>query len=650
MVSTHGYFQARPSLGKPDTGGQVVFVIELSKALAKLGYKVDILTRKFGSFKKMEKINEKVQIIRFACGGNNFLPKEYLIENLPEFIEKALKYIKNNKLEYQFINSHYWDAGFVGEELRKKLGIPHLFTPHSLGIWKEKLMKRTLKVKGELFEQKYNFKQRNKKEKEIMEQCGIVIATTPEQKKIMQKDYGIKEGKIEIITPGFDPKKFRKTSKKSNLPSEFIFTAGRLARNKGYDLLIKATAYILKEMPEIKLVFAVGSRRFSQDETAQKRNLLKIAEKLGIENKIIFFNYVENLENFYSSAEVFVLSSTYEPFGMTAIEAMACKTPVVVSDKGGLKFFLKDKKEAMIADPFKTKEFAEKIMTVLKNQKLRNNLIKKGYEKAQKMFTWGSIVKKTLAVSNKLEKKNLLCADMDGTFIGHDKSMRKLIEVLNKNNFYLVFSTGRDLLKVNEFIKEKNIQIPHALISMVGTEIYVLKNGDLLWEKEWDKIISKDWNREKIKKTLEGTKELILQDKRWQTKNKLSYFLRKNSENVLKEIKRRMKKEKMKAKVIYSVDEFLDFLPEKSGKGKALEFLIKKMKIKKGNVIIAGNSGNDIDLFESGFKGIIVENAEKELKEYKGKNIYRAKGKYSGGIIEGLQKLAGQPAPVNNNN
>ena len=187
MVSTHGYFEGKPSFGRADTGGQIVFVIELSKALAKLGYKVDILTRQFEDFLQIEEITQEVRIVRTPCGGRDFIPKEYLVDYLPELIDGFVKYCQENSLKYDFIDSHYWDAGFVGIKLASSFNIPHIFTPHSLGIWKEMRMRQAAIEEGKEideieFEKKFNFKQRNATEKEIMESVNHVIATTPEQK------------------------------------------------------------------------------------------------------------------------------------------------------------------------------------------------------------------------------------------------------------------------------------------------------------------------------------------------------------------------------------------------------------------------------------------------------------------------------------
>jgi len=415
MISTHGYFEGKPSLGLPDTGGQVVFVIELSKVLAKSGYKVDILTRQFKDLPQIEGLNKDVQIVRIPCGSSDFIPKEYLVENLPELIEGFVEYCKNNNLKYEFIDSHYWDAGFVGIRLGEAFDIPVIFTPHSVGIWKKMEMEETLTKKGieidkKGFEKEYNFEKRNETEKMIMNNADKVIATTPQQSDIICEKYEVPEGKVAVITPGFDANKYRKIDKEAligvieerKLPDKFIMTVGRIASNKGYDILLEAMKYILEEIPDIKLVLRIGSQKPTDSEIQQKDELLKLAENLGISSKLLFLDYIEELEYLYNAARVFVLSSTYEPFGMTAIEAMACGIPAVVTDKGGLQYFLEDGKDAMVVNPFDIHKLAKTVVTLLKDQRLYNEISQKGYHKAHSMFTWEMIANKTLEIIKQL--------------------------------------------------------------------------------------------------------------------------------------------------------------------------------------------------------------------------------------------------------
>ena len=244
-------------------------------------------------------------------------------------------------------------------------------------------------------------------------------------------------------------------------------------------------------------------------------------------------------------------------------------------------------------------------------------------------------------------EKKLICTDLNGTFINSDDSMYQLLDIIDRNNILLVFSTGRHLPSVVKFIDEKRIRKPDACICLVGTEIYFVEKGEFVLDNHWSEIISEGWDREKLVELLHDIKELVWQDEEWQTKFKISYFLRENQQEILKEINSRMEKAKLEAKVlysydceiIYSCDEFLDFLPVKSSKAGAVKYVIERFGVKKEDVIVCGNSGNDLELFKAGFRGIIVGNAHTELKNYQGKNAYHATGEYSAGIIEGLRQL-----------
>jgi len=241
--------------------------------------------------------------------------------------------------------------------------------------------------------------------------------------------------------------------------------------------------------------------------------------------------------------------------------------------------------------------------------------------------------------STRPSQRKMICTDLDGTFIGDDDSMYELLEIIDENHILLVFSTGRHLPLVMKFIDEKRIRKPDACICLVGTEVYVLEKGQFVLDDCWSEIISEGWHRERILEALNDIKELVWQPEEFQTKFKASYFLRENQQEVLREIVGRMKKARLEAKVIYSCDEFLDFLPPRSSKAGALRYVIKRLDVKKRDTIVCGDSGNDLELFRAGFKGIIVGNAHAELKNYKGKNAYRATGEYGAGIIEGLRQL-----------
>ena len=173
MVSTHGYVAAHPPLGAADTGGQVVYVIELAKKLGQLGYDVDIWTRQFEDQPEHDIVNGRVRVLRVPCGGPDFIPKEYLHEDLMEWGENALRFIRRNKLKYEFVNSHYWDAGVAGQRLADSLKVTHVHTPHSLGMWKQTQMETDYPDKKAEFEKEFNFTTRIREETILYNNCDI---------------------------------------------------------------------------------------------------------------------------------------------------------------------------------------------------------------------------------------------------------------------------------------------------------------------------------------------------------------------------------------------------------------------------------------------------------------------------------------------
>ncbi len=412
MISTHGYVGADPELGKPDTGGQVVYVLELSKCLGRMGYHVDILTRRFEGQPESEKVAERVRVLRFPCGGDEFIPKETLCESIPEWVANVQQFVKKRRLRYAFINSHYWDAGLAGRSLAHSLGIPHVHTPHSIGSWKRDNMDED----PEVLERKYNFRKRIREEIVIFDEADGIIATTSQQRDILcGNEYDVPRQKIYVIPPGYDDTRFFPVSRASRLALKqeygfegpIVMALGRMAHNKGYDLLIKAMPAVFDRVKDARLVLAIGSTDPSEREREQIGELKDLTKQLGIADRIIFRDFITEAElpDYYRIADVFALSSRYEPFGMTAVEAMACGTPTVVTTEGGLWEQVAWGLEAIYANPFDPEAFGHAICSVLQHSRVTSQLSKYGSQKARACFTWTGVAQQVLARIERLPSR-----------------------------------------------------------------------------------------------------------------------------------------------------------------------------------------------------------------------------------------------------
>ena len=408
MISLHGYVAATPELGKPDTGGQVVFVLELAKRFARLGYKVDVLTRQFEGQPETDEMNANLRVWRVPFGGKEFIRKEDMHDHYSDFVTNTLAIIRKQGLQYDFVNSHYWDAGVSGQKIAEELQIPHIHTPHSLGWWKQHRMKGA-KDAGE--GGGLRFPERIQKEFILFRSCDHVIATSEQQVDLIEREYQLPRDHITMIPPGIDEARFTPTPpdqlaalrQKLVIRETDVYVVGRAAHNKGYDLIIKALPHLKKMQPKARLVLAAGAN------SAQDKKLLEkwkqTAQEAGVGRSIKWLGYIadDDLADYYRAPGIFALPSRYEPFGMTAVEAMACGTPTVLTTHGGLFEQIEFGKHALVADPKRPMEFAAALSMPMQYPWLKDTLTVEGARFARRTFGWTGIARRTLTVFDRFK-------------------------------------------------------------------------------------------------------------------------------------------------------------------------------------------------------------------------------------------------------
>jgi mannosylfructose-phosphate synthase len=402
MLSTHGYFDAVPKLGRTDTGGQVVYVLELAKALGRMGINVDIFTRWFD--KNDQQINPvpdvpNVRVVKIRAGDWEFVPKEFIYDLLPELTDNMVTFIKENNLDYDLYNGHYVDAGIVALEVARRMNKPCYFTPHSLGAWKQDQMGGD----PEEMEKKFNFKLRNSEELRIFKAVQGLSLTTQLQYEKLVELYDYDAENIVIIPPGVDIHRYTPPTGAdlkidTGTPDKYILCLSRIDTNKGHDLLLNAFALIKDQVPDVTLIIAGGSPNPKPRELGVLAMMDEIIEKNHMQGQVKKIGYVADdmMKPLYQQSMMFVLPSLFEPFGMTTQEAMACGKAVIASKFGGIRNVLTHGEDGMLVDAANPKEFANALLELLQNDSKRTSMGQAARKLIEEEFSWEAIADKFL--------------------------------------------------------------------------------------------------------------------------------------------------------------------------------------------------------------------------------------------------------------
>jgi mannosylfructose-phosphate synthase len=404
MLSTHGYLDPVPQLGRTDTGGQVVYVLELSKALARMGYKVDIFTRWFEKDKKqVDPVpgTENVRVIRIPAGGWDFIPKEFIYDVLPELSENMNNFIQKEGLEYDIYHGHYVDAGIVTLDVAGHFHKPAFFTAHSLGAWKRAQMGGD---SGEM-EKKFSFSHRIDEEVRIFENVKAHTLTSHVQLEKLKELYPeyTSGDNIRIITPGVDVQYYRiptaeDLTVQTTLPENYIFCLSRIDTNKGHDMLLHAFGIVQKEIPGVNLVIGGGSPNPQERELGVFDMMRSIIASYNMQDRVHIIGYVpdEMMRPYYQQSLFFVLPSLFEPFGMTSLEAMACGKTVVASKFGGIRNIITHGANGYLVDSANAEEFAAVMISLLKDPDHNKKTGMNAHTFITEQYSWEAQAKKHL--------------------------------------------------------------------------------------------------------------------------------------------------------------------------------------------------------------------------------------------------------------
>ncbi len=375
MLSIHG--DPAATIGSEEQGGQPIYINDISKLLSE-NYEIDIFTRKKNKVEEeIIKIFPNVNVIRIQAGPVEFISKEKIYLYLNEFFMNMIRWIKKNKRDYLLIHSHYWDSASIALKSKDYFEIPVVHNCHSLGRVKYEVIGKTKTPFADM---------RLLEEKLILKYSNAITASTPQEIENILNLYNVMGENIKLICAGINENLFRPIEKKIaakkvdfNSKNTILFV-GRINKEKGLRILIQALGQVKKKFnQEIKLLIIGGDiseAKHSEIENKEKKHLKELIEQLKLSNNVHFLGSIARqwLPYYYSIADICVVPSMYESFGLVAVEAMACATPVIASKVGGLAHTVKNEFSGLHFEKENFKDLAEKIIELITDPEKINKM------------------------------------------------------------------------------------------------------------------------------------------------------------------------------------------------------------------------------------------------------------------------------------
>ncbi len=711
LFSVHGLIRSMsPELGRDaDTGGQVKYVLELARALADIPEvgQVDLVTRliqdktvskDYGV--QIEPMGEKVRLVRIQCGGRKYIRKELLWNHLPEFVDKTLKFIKQEGLVPDIFHGHYADGGYVARVLANIFGAPFFFTGHSMGRHKKDKLLADGMTEADV-NRRYHIDHRIEVEERIIKEAQRIITSTNHE---IDEQYGLYEssgfGRYVVIPPGIDMETFypyyhsqldvdvdEEAARQArvtlleglhrfwvNPEKPFVLVLCRPDQRKNIAGLVKAYGEDKELQAIANLAIYAGIRKDIQTMEENEERVLTemllmmdaydLYGKLAIPKKHDFSTEVPELYRLCADSNgVFVNPALVEPFGLTLIEAASCGLPIIATQNGGPADIIGNCENGILVDPQNTLEIAAALRKILVDRELWKTYSYNGINGVRKYYSWDNhcitsfelMVQELQAMPPETDltaqgvrrhgfgkrltrAKRLLISDVDDTLVGDDEALEKLQALLLANRDSLIWglATGRTLEAAQEALEENRVSSPDILICSVGTEIFY--GPGMALDNGWKQHILHLWKPGMIQAALKDIPNLELQEAEFQQHLKISYYVDPKKEpDILSRVHHALQARKLRYQLVYALGQYIDILPYRASKGRAVRYLSYKWGIPLPNIMVCGNSIKDEEMLRGDTCGVVVGNYREELEVFRGaRKMFFSKQEYAAGIIDGL--------------
>lgn len=404
MISYHTCPLA--TLGGKDTGGMNVYVRDLTRELGRLGIHVDVFTRSQDEHVPhvLHDLGFGNRVVHVPAGPEQPLPKKELVDYIPQFAQGILQFAREKGIHYDVIHSHYWMSGLVAEQLSIEWGAPIVHMFHTLGEMKNRIASSESEKEGAY---------RLDGERRVLQVANRILAATLAEQAQLQWLYKADTRKITIIPPGVDVCHFYpippdEAKQYIGIPAEdrMLLFVGRIEPLKGVDTLLRAVSCMnLADMEKPTYLAIIGGDPNASPEhmTEEMARLRQLGQDLALDRMVVFLGKrgQDTLPYYYSAAEVLVMPSHYESFGMVALEAMACGTPVVASQVGGLAFLVQDGQTGFTVPDGDPDTLCSRLTELLSNHPMREKMGQAAAEYAQG-YAWEKIARQVQQVYEQL--------------------------------------------------------------------------------------------------------------------------------------------------------------------------------------------------------------------------------------------------------
>jgi len=392
-------------LGGKDTGGMNVYVRELTRQLGRIGVHVDVFTRSQDEHVPhvVHELGYGNRVVHVPAGPEVPLPKRELAEYIPEFVEGIKAFAAEKDIEYDLIHSHYWMSGLAAEALSATWDVPVVHMFHTLGEMKNRIARTEEEREGAY---------RTDGERRVLACADRIIAATQAEQTQLQFLYKADKRKITIIPPGVDTCHFYPIPMDEareyigvDADKKLVLFVGRIEPLKGLETLIRAIAcHRTASLGQVSLAVIGGDPNVSpQEMSAEMARIQRLCDDLCMGRMVVFLGKraQSTLPYYYSAADVLVMPSHYESFGMVALEAMACGTPVIASQVGGLAYLVKDGETGYHVPDQDPQALCDKLLLILGDPEQREKMGLRAAEYA-KDYAWSNIASQILDVYKSL--------------------------------------------------------------------------------------------------------------------------------------------------------------------------------------------------------------------------------------------------------